>query len=329
MRQVMATRLGGPEVLEVVEAKLPSAGPGELLVEVTAAGVNFLDIYRRSGIYPMPFPHVVGTEGAGVVAAVGRDVSGVAVGDRVAWVNTPGSCAEYQVIPAAAAVRVPDALQLTTAAAVALQGITAHFLTNSTYEVAAGDAMLVHAAAGGVGSLVVQLGRSKGAVVIGTVSSEEKKQRALQAGAHHVIQYGAGADVADEVKRLTDWEGVAVVYDGVGKDTFDMSLASLRRRGMLVLFGGASGQVAPVDPQRLNTAGSVYLTRPTIGDYIAERAELEWRSSEVFQAVTDGRLVVRIADSLPLEKASDAHAALEGRRTSGKLILIPALGGED
>ncbi|MGH9250039.1 MAG: quinone oxidoreductase family protein, partial [Acidimicrobiales bacterium] len=307
-----------------VDVAPPSPGSGDLLVDVAAAGVNFLDVYWRTGVYAVPFPHVAGSEGAGVVTAVGPEVAGFGVGDRVAWVNVPGSYTETQVVPAESAVRVPEGLDLTTAAAVALQGITAHFLVNSTYQVQSGESVLVHAAAGGVGLLLVQLARSAGATVIGTVSTATKERRAYEAGANHVIRYQDVDNVADEVRRLTDGVGVAVAFDGVGKDTFDVSLASLRRRGMLVLFGAASGQVPPVDPQRLNRGGSLYLTRPTIGDYIADRAELLWRADEVFGAVLAGRLVVTIAESLPLEKAADAHRALEGRRTIGKVVLTPS-----
>lgn len=323
MRAVRATRPGGPEVLEVAEIEQPSPGPGEVLVEVAAAGVNFIDTYRRSGVYPMAYPHVVGTEGAGVVVAVGADVAEPRVGDRVAWVTSNGSYAEYQLVGAADAVPVPDELELATAAAVLLQGITAHFLVTSTYEVSQGDDVLVHAAAGGVGRLVVQLARDRGARVIGTVSTAEKEQHARAAGADHIVRYTEVDDVAAEVRALTG-AGADVVYDGVGKDTFDASLASLRRRGMLVLFGGASGQVPPFDPQRLNRAGSLYLTRPTIGDYIADRAELVHRAGAVFDAVVGGRLEVTVADTRPLEKAADAHSALEGRRTSGKVVMVPS-----
>lgn len=320
MRQVIVTRPGGPEVLDVVDVDPPSPGSGELLVDVAASGVNFIDVYRRSGVYPMPFPHVAGTEGAGVVTGVGPDVAEFAAGDRVAWVSALGSYAESQVVPAESAVRVPEGLDLTTAAAVALQGITAHFLVTSTYPVQAGDDVLVHAAAGGVGLLLVQFARARGATVIGTVSTATKERHAYEAGAHNVIRYLEVENVADEVRKLTDGVGVAVAYDGVGKDTFDTSLASLRRRGMLVLFGGASGQVPPFDPQRLRV-GSAYLTRPYLGDYVADRSELTWRAGEVFDAVLANELTVTIADRLPLDRAADAHRALEGRRTIGKVVL--------
>ncbi|TDD96123.1 quinone oxidoreductase family protein [Jiangella asiatica] len=322
MRAVRATRQGGPEVLATVELETPTPGEGEVLVEVAAAGVNFIDIYRRSGVYPMRYPHVVGTEGAGVVADVGSGVTSLSAGDRVAWVDAVGSYATHQVVPEARAVPVPDGLELTTAAAVALQGITAHFLATSTHPVRTGEELLVHAAAGGVGNLLVQLTTAKGATVIGTVSTEAKEKQARAAGADHVIRYTEVDDLAAEVRRLTGDRGVAVVYDGVGASTFDASLGSLRRRGMLVLYGASSGQVPPFDPQRLNRAGSLFLTRPTIGDYIADRDELVWRAGEVFQAVAAGRLQVTVADALPLEQAAKAHEALEGRATIGKLVLV-------
>ncbi|PSL03633.1 NADPH2:quinone reductase [Haloactinopolyspora alba] len=323
MRAVRAMRAGGPEVLEVAELDQPSPGPGDVLVEVAAAGVNFIDTYRRSGVYPMSYPHTVGTEGAGVVTRVGADVTGVGVGDRVAWASAEGSYAEYQVVPAAQVVPVPDELDLSTAAAALLQGITAHFLVNSTYRVGADDDVLVHAAAGGVGLLVVQLAHARGATVIGTVSTADKERRARAAGADHVIRYTEVDDVAGEVRALTAGRGVTVAYDGVGRDTFDASLAALRRRGMLVLFGGSSGQVQPLDPQRLNRGGSLYLTRPTIGDYMADRDELLHRAGEVFGALIDGRLTVTVAGHFTFEKAADAHSALEGRHTSGKLVMVP------
>jgi NADPH:quinone reductase len=324
MRVVRATRRGGPDVLEVADVDLPEPGDGEVLVEVAAAGVNFIDIYRRTGVYPMPYPHVSGIEGAGVVIQLGPGIRSLAVGDRVAWAAVPGSYATHHVVPEDSAVPVPQELDLTTAAAVVVQGITAHFLVNSTYPVSPGEDVLVHAAAGGVGHLLVQLAAAKGAAVIGTVSTAAKEKIAREAGAHHVVRYLDVDDVAAEVRAATTGgRGVAVAYDGVGKDTFDISLATLRRRGMLVLFGGASGQVPPFDPQRLNQGGSLYLTRPTIGDYIADRNELLWRASEVFDAVARGRLHVTIADTLPLEDAGAAHEALAGRQTVGKLILVP------
>lgn len=327
MRAIHATRAGGPEVLEFVEVPEPRPGPGELLVEVAAAGVNFIDTYRRCGVYPMPFPHVPGSEGAGRVVEVGPGVADVAVGDLVAWADAPASYAARVVVPAAVALAVPAGVDLRTAAALPLQGVTAHYLVNSTFRVEPGQDVLVHAAAGGVGLLLTQLATARGARVIGTVSTPEKESLARAAGAAEVIRYAELDDVTAElpplVRALTGGKGVHVAYDGVGRVTFDASLASLRRRGMLVLFGGASGQVPPVNPQRLNAAGSVYLTRPKIGDYTVDRAELTWRAGELFAAVADGSLAVRVGATFALADAEEAHRALEGRRTTGKVLLVP------
>ncbi len=324
MQAVIAQQPGGPEVLALTDVEPPKPSDNELLVKVAAAGINFVDTYRRSGAYPMPFPHIVGVEGAGVVTQIGGDVTKFDVGDRVAWVDAPGSYAEQVALPAAKAAPVPEGLELTTAAAVALQGITAQYLVTSTFAVSPGDEVLVHAAAGGVGLLLVQLVKLRGGRVIGTVSTEEKERLALAAGADHVIRYTEVEDVAAEVRKSTEGRGVAVVYDGVGKDTFEASLASLRTRGMLVLSGASSGNVPPFDPQRLNPLGSLYLTRPTIAHYTADHAELTWRAREVFDAVVKGQLHVTISQTLPLAQAANAHQALEGRRTVGKLILVPA-----
>lgn len=327
MLTIRAARAGGPEVLETVDAPEREAGPGELLVEVAAAGVNFIDTYRRSGIYPVPFPHVPGLEGAGRVVAVGPCVTGWARGDAVAWADAPGSYAEFVTVPARAALPVPDGIDLRIAAAVPLQGMTAHYLVASTFPVQPGHDVLVHAAAGGVGLLLVQLAVARGARVIGTVSTPEKEALARAAGAAEVIRYTELTDPTTDLPRLvrdlTGGVGVHVAYDGVGRDTFDASLASVRRRGMLVLFGGASGQAAPVNPQRLSAAGSLYLTRPTLGDYTATREELTWRASEVFGSVAAGTLDVRIGATFPLSEAAAAHAALEGRATTGKVLLVP------
>ncbi len=325
MLVVRAERPGGPEVLTVTEVAAPIPRSDELLVDVAAAGVNFVDTYRRSGMYPMAFPHVVGVEGAGVVTAVGDQVVDFAVGDRVAWVDAFGSYAQQHVVPAARALRVPDGLDLTQAAAVALQGITAQFLVTSTYPVQQGDTVLVHAAAGGVGLLLVQLSRAKGATVIGTVSTEDKERRARDMGANHVIRYTEVDDVAAEVRKLTDGVGVSVVYDGVGKDTFDASMASLRRRGMLVLSGAASGRVPAFEPHRLQELGSLYLTRPTIGDYAAEDDELRSLAARRLRGRCP-RQPARSPLAMPYRssRAADAHRALEGRQTMGKLILLPS-----
>ncbi|HWN32887.1 MAG TPA: quinone oxidoreductase [Pseudonocardia sp.] len=323
MRAAQVEQTGGPEVIKVAEVDDPTPGEGELLVEVVAAGVNYIDTYQRSGLYPLPTPFVLGLEGAGTVRTLGPGATGFAVGDRVCWSGVLGSYAELAVVPAARAIRIPDEVSEEQAVGALLQGMTAHALVTSTYPVARGDAVLVHAAAGGVGLLLTQLATARGAQVIGTVSTAEKAALARDAGAAEVIRYDQIEDLAAEVRRLTDGQGVAVVYDGVGKTTFDASLASLRVRGMLVLFGAASGPVPPVDPQRLNAGGSLYLTRPTLMHYTASRKELDYHSGEVFAAVADGTLDIRIGHRYPLEQAGQAHEDLQARRTTGKLLLIP------
>ncbi|MHB1288655.1 quinone oxidoreductase family protein [Georgenia sp.] len=328
MRAIHATRAGGPEVLSVVDRlPEPTPGPGEVVAAVAAAGVNFIDTYQRGGVYPIPFPHVPGSEGAGTVTAVGAGVADVTVGDRIAWLAAPGSYADRVVMPADAALPVPEGVDLETAAALLLQGITAHYLVASTFPVQAGHDVLLTAAAGGVGLLLTQLAAARGARVIGLVGSAEKETLARAAGAADVIRYTELADVTTElptlVRDLTGGVGVDVAYDGVGKVTFDASLASVRRRGMLVLFGGASGQVPPFDIQRLNAAGSLFLTRPKVGDYTATPDETRWRAGELFDAVVAGALRVRIGTRFPLTAAGDAHAALESRGTTGKVLLIP------
>jgi NADPH2:quinone reductase len=307
-------------VLEYTEIDRPSPRKGELLVDVAAAGVNYIDTYHRSGGYPRDLPFVLGLEGAGTVAEVGADVDGFAPGDRVAWMGVPGSYAEQVAISADAAVRVPDDIADEQAAAALLQGVTAQYLVTSTYPVRAGDDVLVHAAAGGVGLLLVQLAKARGARVIGTVSTAEKEELARQAGADEVIRY-TEADFSAETRRLTDGKGVRVVYDGVGRTTFEGSLASLAPRGLLALFGASSGPVPPFDPQRLNAAGSLYLTRPTTVHYTATPAELRERAGEVFGAMAAGTLSVRIGGRYPLAEAARAHEDLQGRRTTGKLLL--------
>ncbi|ACQ80624.1 Alcohol dehydrogenase zinc-binding domain protein [Beutenbergia cavernae DSM 12333] len=325
MRAIQAREAGGPEVLELVDLPDPAPGHGEVLVRVGAAGVNFIDTYRRSGTYPMPFPHVVGTEGAGRVVALGEGVTQPAIGDRVAWSDVPGSYAELVAVPVDRALPVPDEVSDDVAAALPLQGMTAQYLVDATYPVQRGDQLLVHAAAGGVGLLLVQLAASRGARIIATVGSTEKETLARGAGADVVIRYDELDDVATAlpalVREATGGEGVHAVYDGVGVATFDASLASLRRRGTLVLFGASSGPVPPVDPQRLNRAGSVYLTRPTLGDYTTTREELLARARDVFDAVAHGRLDVRIGARFGLADAAEAHRALEGRATTGKVLL--------
>ncbi|MFD9738874.1 quinone oxidoreductase family protein [Umezawaea sp. NPDC059074] len=321
-KAVLVRETGGPEVLEYVDVEPRKPGAGELVVAVRAAGVNYIDTYHRSGQYPMELPFRLGSEGAGVVTAVGEDVTGFAVGDRVAWHGAGGSYAEETVVHAAGALHVPEGVDDDTAAATLLQGLTAHYLAASTYPIHAGDTVLVHAAAGGVGLLLTQLAKSRGARVIGTVSTAEKEALAREAGADEVIRY-TEVDFVAEVKRLTDGVGVHAVYDGVGKDTFDGSLSVLKPRGYLVLYGASSGPVPPVDPQRLNAGGSLFLTRPTLGHYVATREELEWRAGELFAAIQDGSLKVAVGGRYPLSEAHRAHEDLQGRKTTAKLLLIP------
>ena len=322
MRAIRVNRYGGPEVLEPADVDTPTPGTGQVLVDVAASGVNYVDTYQRSGIYRLPLPFVPGVEGAGRVAAVGDGVTGLKAGDHVGWLAAPGSYAEQVIVDAEKAISVPEGVSDELAAAVLLQGLTAHYLSTSTYPVQAGDAALVHAAAGGVGLLLTQMAKQRGGRVIATVSTEEKEALARGAGADEVIRYDR-VDFAPEVRRLSGGEGVAVAYDGVGQATFDGSLASLRPRGMLVLYGAASGQVPPFDPQRLMTGGSLFLTRPTLGNYTATRGELLARARDVFGWVAAGRLNVRIGGHYRLDDASRAHEDLQGRRTTGKLLLVP------
>ncbi|MGZ3143953.1 quinone oxidoreductase family protein [Lentzea chajnantorensis] len=311
-KAVVVRAAGGPEVLEHADVDARTPGDGELLVRVSAAGVNYIDTYQRSGLYPVPLPTALGLEGAGEV--VESRSSDFAVGDRVAWMSVLGSYATEVVVPAAAAVKVPDGMDVELAAAALLQGITAHYLVHSTYRVKAGDRVLVHAAAGGVGLLLTQWAKSYGAHVIGTVSTDEKEALAREAGADEVLRYG---DFAAQIDK------VDVVYDGVGADTFDQSLASLKPRGLLALFGASSGPVPPVDPQRLNAAGSVFLTRPSTGAYLLDRAEFEWRAADLFSAISSGTLSVRVGGRYRLAEAAQAHTDLQSRRTTGKLLLLP------
>jgi NADPH2:quinone reductase len=320
---LVVTRHGGPEVLGVEDRPPPEPAGGQVLVEVAAAGVNFIDVYQREGVYPTTPPFVGGNEGAGTVVATGEGVDGFRPGDRVAWPQALGSAARFAALPASVLVHVPEGVDLETAAAVMLQGLTAHYLTTSTHAVQPGDVALVHAAAGGVGQLLVQLVRARGGTVVATAGGPEKCETVRALGAEHVVDYRAVDDLAAEVRRLTGGRGVDVAYDGVGKDTFDASLASLRPRGLLALFGAASGQVPPFDIQRLNTGGSLFLTRPTLGHHLATREELEWRAGEVLGAVADGSLHVAVGGRYPLADAAQAYADLEGRRTQGKLLLVP------
>lgn len=323
MRTIQVERYGGPEVLVVREAPEPVPGPGQALVRIEAVGVNFIDVYHRTGRYPIPTPFVPGQEGAGVVVALGEGAgaAGIAVGDRVAWANQLGSYAELALVPVAKLVPVPAELPPELAAAAMLQGITAHYLVTDTFPLRPGHTALVHAGAGGVGLLLTQMAKRRGARVIATVSSDEKAALSREAGADHVVVY-TREDFRDEVRRLTDGRGVDVVFDSVGKSTFDRSLESLRPRGMLVLFGASSGPVPPVDPMRLNQ-GSFYLTRPTVGHYVATREELLARAGDVLGQVRSGALRVRIGARHPLAEARRAHQELEARATTGKVLLVP------
>lgn len=320
MRAIRVHEVGGAEVLGVEEIAAPTPGEGEARVKITAAGVNFIDVYQRTGAYKMPLPFTPGMEGAGIVDAVGAGVTGVKVGDRVAYAMQAGSYAEQVIVPAWKLVPVPDAVELDVAAAVMLQGMTAHYLALSTFPLEKGQRALVHAAAGGVGLLLTQIAKRLEAIVYGTVSTEEKAELARAAGADEVIRYDE-TDFAEEVKRLSGGAGLDVVYDSVGKDTFDRSMSVLRPRGMMVLFGQSSGAVPPVDPQRLNSGGSLFLTRPTLGHYISSPVELRRRAGDLFDWIASGELKVRIGERHPLEEAGVAHERLTGRKTTGKVLL--------
>ncbi|MTD17301.1 zinc-binding dehydrogenase [Nakamurella sp. YIM 132087] len=315
------TGYGGPEVLTVEKIDVSAPGEGQVQVRVAAAGINFIDIYRRQGVYPEPLPNVPGREGAGTVMAIGPGVDGVAVGDRVAWCDVHGSYAGLVNAPAAALIPVPDGVDDQQAAAFPLQGLTAHYLATDSYPVRPGDTVLVHAGAGGVGLLLTRIARIRGARVITTVSTDAKAELSRDAGADEIIV--GYQDFEHKVRELTGGAGVQAVYDGVGKDTFDASLASLAVRGTMVLFGGSSGQVPPFDPQRLNGLGSLYLTRPTLAHFTRTRAELLARSAEVLGWIADGRLEVRIGGTYPLADAARAQEDLAGRRSTGKLLLLP------
>jgi NADPH2:quinone reductase len=321
MYAIQVKRHGGPEALEYVEVETPRPKNGEALVRLEAIGVNFVDVYHRTGLYRLELPLTPGSEGAGVVEEVGPGVTEVRKGDRVAWAMVVGSCAEYAVVPAWKLVPIPSGVDSRTAAAAILQGMTAHYLAISTYPLKKSDTALVHAAAGGIGGLLVQVAKMRGARVFGTVSTEEKAKIAREAGADEVINYKE-RDFEAEVMRLTGGKGVNVVYDSVGKTTFDKSLNCVTRRGLLALFGQSSGPVPPFDPARLAKNG-IYLTRPSLTHYAADREELLWRASEIFTWIREGRLKLRIDRDLPLRDASKAHRLLEGRETKGKLILLP------
>jgi NADPH2:quinone reductase len=323
IRALIVTAPGNGDVLRVESRSLGAPGPGELLVAVAASGVNFIDVYQRQGVYHVPTPFVLGSEGAGTVTAIGADVVGFAVGEVVAWASVPASHASAILLPAERAVPVPAEVSPEIAAAVMLQGMTAHYLINSTYLVQPGDSVLVHAAAGGVGQLLVQLAKARGARVIGTVGSQLKADKAAALGADAVIRYDEVDDLAAAVRAANAGLGVSVVYDGVGRSTFDASLAALQPRGLLALFGGSSGQVHPFDVQRLNAGGSLFLTRPKLADYIDTREELLWRGTDILRAVADGTVQVEIGGRYKLEDAARAYDDLESRRTTGKLLLIP------
>ncbi|AHH19229.1 quinone oxidoreductase [Nocardia nova SH22a] len=321
MRAIQVSEHGGPDVLVPAEVDDPVIGPNQLLVDTEAAGVNYIDTYIRTGTYPQPVPYIPGAEGTGVVAAAGSEVTEFTVGDRVAWAAAPGSYAEKVAVDAAVAVAVPEGVDAAVAASALLQGMTAHYLIESVYKPEPGETVLVHAGAGGVGLLLTQLAAARDIRVITTVSTDAKEELSRAAGAAEVLRYGD--DLAQRVRDLTGGEGVAAVYDGVGAATFEASLASLRIRGMLALFGGASGQVPPFDLQRLNPAGSLFVTRPTLVHYTRDRAELLWRAGDVMNAIADGTLNVRIGGRYPLADAAQAHRDLQERRTTGSIVLVP------
>lgn len=322
MKAIRITEHGGPEVMRLEELPTPAPQDGQVLVRVEAAGVNFIDTYQRSGQYKVPLPYTMGLEGAGVVEAVGDGVTGVAKDARVAWTNVPGSYATHAVVPADKAVPLPSGITSQQGAAAMLQGMTAHYLAQTTFPLRRGDACLVHAGAGGVGLLLTQMATRAGARVFTTVSTDEKAKLSREAGADEVIRY-TQEDFQDAVRRLTGGAGVRVVYDSVGRDTFEKSLDCLSPRGMLVLYGQSSGAVAPFDAQVLSAKGSLFLTRPTLAHYTATREELLNRANEVFAWIADGSLKLRIGATFPLADAARAHAELQGRRTTGKVLLLP------
>ncbi|WP_067466006.1 quinone oxidoreductase family protein [Nocardia amamiensis] len=321
MRAIQVSEHGGPEVLKYVEVPDPQIGPDQLLVDTQAIGVNFIDTYVRTGRYPQDVPYIPGSEGTGVVAEVGANVTEFSVGDRVAWAAAPGSYAAKVAVNAAVAVAVPERVDPPVAASALLQGMTAHYLIESIYKPEPGETVLVHAGAGGVGLILTQLLTARGVRVITTVSSDDKETLSRAAGAAEVLRYGD--ELAGQVRKLTDGVGVAAVYDGVGAATFESSLASLRVRGMLALFGGASGPVPPFDLLRLSTSGSLFVTRPSLVHYTRDRAELAWRAGDVLDAIANGTLNIRIGATYPLADAEQAHRDLEGRKTTGSIVLLP------
>jgi NADPH2:quinone reductase len=322
MQAIQVSQVGGPEVLTSVDLPVPTPKPDEAIVNIQVAGINFIDVYIREGRYPTPLPFVSGQEAAGVVTEVGSEVTTLQPGDRVAYTSVLGSYAEYAAVPASRLVKIPDELDFEQAAAAMLQGMTAHYLVHSSYPLKKGETALIHAAAGGVGLLLVQMAKQIGARVIATAGTDEKAQLARDAGADECIVY-TKADFEPETRRLTDGAGVHVVYDGVGKATFDGDLNVLRPRGYLVLFGGSSGAVPPFDLIKLSQKGSLFITRPTLAHYTVTREELEWRANDVLQSIARGELKLRIHKVYPLADAAQAHRDLEGRKTSGKLLLKP------
>jgi len=322
MKAIQVSQTGGPEVLVPVDLPIPKPKANEAVVQIKAAGVNFIDVYLREGRYPAPLPFVNGQEAAGVVTEIGSEVTLVQPGDRVAYAGVTGSYAEYAAAPASRLVKIPDDVSFEQAAAAMLQGMTAHYLLHSTYKLQSGETALVHAAAGGVGLLLVQMAKKIGARVIGTAGTNDKAQLARDAGADECIVY-TEVDFETETRRLTDGKGVNVVYDGVGKATFEKGLNVLLPRGYMVLFGGSSGAVPPFDLIKLSQKGSLFITRPTLVHYTATREELEWRATDVLQMIAAGELKLRIHKTYPLDEAAQAHRDLEGRKTTGKLLLIP------
>ncbi|MED5410881.1 MAG: quinone oxidoreductase [Pseudomonadota bacterium] len=322
MKAVRVTEYGGPEVMSYEDVDMPSPGDSDALVKVEASGINYIDTYQRSGLYQIPLPTTLGLEAAGTVEEVGSAVTNFKAGDRVAYTSVPGAYAEYATVPEDKLVAIPDGVSFNEGAAAMLQGCTAHYLCKSTYMVKEGDRCLIHAAAGGVGLLLIQMVKNAGGFVIGTVSTEEKAVLAKEAGADEVILYSE-QDFETEVKRITDGAGVNVVYDSVGKATFEKSIDCLSKLGYMILYGNASGPVTEFNPATLGPKGSLFLTRPTLFDYTASRKSLEWRSSDVFSWIADGKLNLRIEHLYPLVDVQQAHIDLEGRATTGKLILTP------
>src|SRR6516162_6518465 len=322
MKAVCIHQFGGPEVLQYEEVPTPTPGPGQVLVKLAAAGLNYIDVYQRTGHYSNTLPYTMGLEGSGTVAAVGPQVTSFKAGEPVAYTGVPGAYAEYALVPAESLVRMPAGLDVTVGAAAMLQGMTAHYLAYTTYPLHPGESCLIHAAAGGVGLLLVQMAKQCGARVFGTVSTEEKAALAREAGADEAILY-TRQDFETEIKRLTNGHGVNVVYDSVGKTTFEKSLHCLKPLGYLVLYGQSSGPVAPFDPAILSAKGSLFLTRPSLFHYIADRASLEKRAGDVLSWIASGQLKMRIEFTFPLANVAEAHRSLEGRKTTGKVLLIP------